>query len=164
MREQLDQEWVKVIETVAGYVAMGHEESDIFETYIRSALLAEGYSLNSVKEAFICLEQASLTGTLTEVLSMMHPAPEGARVSSPLEEVCVSDRLWKQIQSLRCRGILASDVVERLIEGIRSLDTRDWEDEEITDLVTELMAYSLPNATNKQLKKLLRGKTIDYYC
>jgi len=157
-------EWWNVVQTVASYVAFGHPESEIFEDYIREALAAEGYSGCSIDQAMTWLEQAAFCGNLPEVLGMLQPASGSQRIANPLETVCVTERLWQQIESIRQRGLISSDVAERLVEGIRSIDTRDWDESEIRALITEVMSYSLPHCSIKSLEQLLKGKDPHFYC
>lgn len=157
-------EWWNVVQTVASYVAFGQPEAEIFDDYMRDALAAEGFSGGSIDQAMSWLEQAAFCGNLPEVLGMLQPASAAHRIANPLETVCVTEQLWQQIESIRQRGLISTDVAERLVEGIRSIDTRDWEESEIRALITEVMSYSLPHCSIKSLEKLLRGKDPHFYC
>ena len=156
-------EWIKVVESIAGFVALGLEEEDIFEGFLRRSLIADGFAVESVDQAIEWLEQTAFMGNLSDVLSMMQTANVGARIESPLERASFSDAVWMDLWRLRSKGLVGQEVMERLVEGIRSIDARDLEDEDVRALITDVMAKSMPGKTHDDLEKILIGRQRHFY-
>ncbi len=157
------QNWMKVVEAIAGYVALGLDEEEIFEGYLRQSLLQEGHPQTDVDYALDWLERAAHSGNLSEVLCMMQSATVGARIESPLERACFSDAIWQDIIRLRAKGLVGQEVVERLVEGIRNIDARDWDDEEVRALIMDVMSKSLPGRSHSDLERILGGRERNFY-
>lgn len=152
-----------VIETIADLVCcQGFNPEE--RTAIRAELFARGFELSDIKDAEDWCDQASTSGRLIEVLSTFSPSAEGTRIDSPLEKLFVSDRIWKTIEDCRNRGIFSQDMTERLLEGVRAMDTRDWDDEELRLFIEDACSNpEVTGGTDKRLRKALNGDFGDYY-
>lgn len=132
---------------------------------LREHLLLRGFELDAIRAAENwCDQVANSGGRLIETLSLFAPIAQGPRIDSPLEKIFVSDRLWKTIEDCRSRGIFSLDMAERLLEGIRAMDTRDWADSEVKEFIEDACGGSLIAGGDLKLKKALKGDFGDYYC
>jgi uncharacterized protein Smg (DUF494 family) len=150
------EQWWRVIEEMADFVACGFDYEELEDEWVHQALLAQGFTVNDIDKALDWLEMASISGSVADVFSMVLPVGVGMRVASPLEKVFVSEKIWSHLEDIRARGIIGDDLAERLLEGIRTLDTRDWEDEEVSSFIQEVVTSSLPSFSEKLIKRLCR--------
>lgn len=156
--------WWDVVKTMANFVITGYEEKELTEDYVKNDLLNLGYIEKDVDEAVQWVKKAVLSGNLSESLAMLQPQVNGIRIADPLEKICFSPRIWAKIDSCRQRGILSNDLAEKLIEGVRALDTRDWEEEEVCQLLAEIVVTLLPNMYKDEFIDLLEGRKKVNYC
>lgn len=156
--------WWEVVKTMANFVITGYEEKELTEDYVKNDLLSLGYVEEDVDTAVDWVKKAELSGHLSESLAMLQPQVNGVRIADPLEKICFSEGIWAKIESCRQRGILSNDLVEKLIEGVRALDTRDWEDDEISHLLAEIVVTLLPNMYKDEFIELLEGRKKVTYC
>lgn len=150
-----EKQWWQVIEALSDYVACGYEYEELEDDLIRFSLIAQGFTQESIESALDWLEMASNSGHVAEVFSMLHPQGRGTRVASPLERVCFSEKLWSQFEKMRHRGLIGDDLAERILEGMRTIDTRDWDDEEIQSFLFEVVSASLPTTDNRLIKRMM---------
>jgi uncharacterized protein Smg (DUF494 family) len=151
-------QWWQVIEALSDYVTCGYDYEDLEDELVRLSLLAQGFSQESIESALEWLEMASNSGHVAEVFSMLNPQANGTRVASPLERVCFSEKLWQQFEKMRHRGLIGADLAERILEGMRSIDTRDWDDDEIHSFLMEVVSASLPNKDDRLLRRMMAGR------
>jgi hypothetical protein len=131
---------------------------------LRAHLLARGFELEQIKAAEDWCDVVQASGSLVDVLSAFASSGSGHRVCSPLERVSVSDEVWKTIEDCRSRGIISTDMAERLLEGARAMDTRDWDDEDVrTFILDACVANGLPSSLTK-MQQALAGDFKTYYC
>jgi len=149
------EDWWKVVESMANLVACGYDYDELEDDMVQVALQGQGYTRKSIEEALDWLEMASNSGNIADVFSMLLPSAGSVRVASPLEKVCISDKLWLHLENIRNRGIISDDLAERLLEGIRGLDTRDWEDDEVRAFIEEVISTSMPHVDSKTIQRLL---------
>lgn len=152
-----------VVEAIADLVCC-HGFSPEEDGVLREHLVDRNFDLDLIRAAENWCDQASTTGRLIEVLSLFAPAPTGTRVDSPLEKIFVSDRIWKTIEDCRSRGIFSLDMAERLLEGVRAMDTRDWDDKEVRDFIEDACGNPIIiGGIDQRLRKALNGDFGDYY-
>jgi len=155
------EEWWNVVEEMAGYVACGVGYEELEEDFVRFSLLNRGFQSENIELALDWLEKASMSGNVADVFSMfMKPMSDSIRIINPLEKICLSDKAWKKFHQMRQHGIISEDLAERLIEGLRSVDTRDWEEDEVYTFLFEALSASLPNSSEGLLLKLLKQSKI----
>jgi hypothetical protein len=154
-----------VIEAMADLVCCHGLDPDS-EGFIREMLIQRGFSLELVRAAEAWCDQAAACGQLIEALSLFVPHTTGTRVSSPLERLSVSERMWKSIESCRNKGFFSEDLAERLLEGARAMDTRDWDDEEVCDFIENACAGRGTTSSEEanRLRKAIRGHFSTLYC
>lgn len=149
-------DWWKVIEALASFVANGSEVQELDSDWAKQALMDLGFSRQAVDDAYDWLEMASVSGHVTDVLSMAQPTFLGQRMASPLERIFISDKIWQRMQDLRQRGLIGADSTERILESIRSTDTRDWDDFDIEQFFEEVLSHSLPSMPTEFVKRMSR--------
>lgn len=154
------EKWWHVIQAMADYVACGFDYDELEDEWVRQALVTQGFLALDIDQALDWLEMASMSGHVADVFSMLQPTGLGMRVASPLEKISISDKVWRQLEEMRIRGIISDDLAERLLEGIRAIDTRDWEDEDVSMFLEEVLSSTLPSTPAKVLKRLCKKGTV----
>ena len=74
----------------------------------------------------------------------------GVRIENPFDIPYLSDEIWQKVESWRLRGIIPYDVVERLLVGLRNMDVRDWDEQEVSGLVANLLAPAFDAQSEEQ--------------
>lgn len=152
--------WWDVVKAMADFIAVGYEEADLTESEMRQELLAQGFTEPAVAEAVLWVEKAQASGSLSESLAMLQGSDTSlsVRLSNPLERICINDRLWLRLYSCRQKGLLSQELFERLIEGVRAVDVRDWDEYDETQLLEELLIALLPHHSLAECRRLLSGQ------
>ena len=142
----------------------GHEPTD--EDLIREFLSDQGYDEDTIDLTLEWLADVVRSGKATETLDMIQQSGiTGIRVENPFDKPYLSDIIWNKIESWRIRGILPADVVERLLVGLRNMDVRDWDEEEVRSLVANLIAPAFDEYSTQEDLKGYESKIInDLYC
>ncbi len=157
------EEWWDVVKIMAEYLACGYTQEDLEEICFDSLLEQRGYSKNSISQALDWLEDASLSGNISDILSMANSDGSMVRIPNPIETIGISERLWRILETLRLKGMINSDLAEKVLEGVRGLDSRDWEEDEIEAFIKELLSTSLPFISEEQLELVSKGLYQDFY-
>lgn len=152
-----------VVEAMADLMCC-HGLSPEEEGLIRSQLMARGFELELIRKAEDWCEKSQSVGSIVDLLSMFAPAAVGTRVSNPLERIAVSDQMLTAIEKCRDRGIISVDMAERLLEGSRALDTRDWDDEDVRAFFVDACAANISEEAQTKLERALAGDFRGYYC
>jgi len=143
--ENHDRPWWPVVLEVAQMMTEGWSESDIFDDKFGGVLRDRGYVVEAVEAALNWFEKARLSGFLSESLGMLQPQQSHhQRLMSTYETVGLPKVAISAIESLRSKAIISGDVVEKLIEGLRVIDTRDWDDDDVLRVIQEFIATALP--------------------
>ena len=152
-----------VIEAIADLI-LCHGQSLEDDGLLRQQLVDRGFEMELVRAAEDWCEMAEASGSLIDILSVFAPASSNQRVYSPLERISVSDEIWSAIEACRIRGVITIDMAERLLESVREIDTRDWDDEDVRAfLLDACIANGLPTNQMK-LDRALQGAFNSYYC
>jgi hypothetical protein len=130
---------------------------------IREQLLAMGFDLSLVRAAEDWCDGAQATGSIMDVLSTFAPSGEGTRVYSPLERVAVSDDVWKVIESCRKKGLITLDTAERMLEGARAMDTRDWDDDDVLAFLADAHNSNHTPVNHSIIEKAFLGVLRNYH-
>lgn len=131
------------------------------EESLRRELSGQDFDRITIDRVLQWIAKAALSGQLYEVLGMLVPKSSAPRVEHPLEKLFISDEVWREIDGFRRRDILTDDTAERLLEGIRAMDTRDWDDDEVRNFIDEVMTA---NGFSIDMLKAGRAKRmIDFY-
>lgn len=139
--------WWTVVRAMAELVIFGYNELELTERYVRDELQEAGFEAADIEKACIWIERAVNSGTVTESLAMLQSQSDGFRISHPMERICFSDRIWSKIELCRHKGVISNDIIERMLEGARVIDTRDWDDEEVSNLLAEIFISVLPGTS-----------------
>ncbi len=131
--------------------------------HIRQRLLERGFDLDSIRAAEDWCDMAANSGSIIDLLSVFVPTGSGPRISNPLEEVSCPAELWSMVQKLRSRGIISPDLAERIVEGARAMDARDWEDEDIRAFFAETCVMNGALQDVERVEKVLKGDFSDFY-
>jgi hypothetical protein len=153
-RGELVQEWWLAVRSISDLVnrdGVQPEEDQI----IRAELSEQGFSDDGIRKAMDWLDKASLSGRLTDSLGMLQPIRTGPRIDHALEKVSVHPRLLGAVDICRRRGWLSQDVAERLLEGLRAMDSRDWDRHEIDSFLADVLGLSLPGLAGMSLAAVL---------
>lgn len=156
--------WWHAVKMMAELVSSGYDESELTEHYVREELMAAGFAIQEIDLAYAWVEKAINSGTLYESLMMLQQPMQGQRIANPLEKICFSRKIWAQIERCCQRGLISRDLAERLLEGARVIDTRDWEDEEVSKLLAEMFGAINPGASEKAFLDMLNRCAPEYYC
>lgn len=151
-----------VIEAISDLVCchgMTLEEDGV----IRAQLLAMGFDLSLVKAAEDWCDSAQSTGSIMDVLSIFAPSGEGTRVYSPLERVAVSEDVWKVIESCRKKGLITLDMAERMLEGARAMDTRDWDDSDVLSFLADACNSNHTPVNHAFIEQAFLGTLRNYF-
>ena len=150
-----------IVEAIADLICC-HGFSVEDDGLIRAHLLGLGFDLDQVRAAEDWCDIAQSTGSLLDVLSLFVPAGTGVRVFNPLERVAVSDEVWSVIEKCRSRGIITLDMAERLLEGARAMDTRDWSDEDVIAFLSDACSASTLPSSQPRIERALQGDFRNY--
>lgn len=144
-------------------ISQGHDATD--EDVVRDFLADLGHTDDVVDETCDWLGRVVTSGKATESLDMLHQnMVSGLRIENPIDRPYLPDLIWKKIEGWRLRGILPADVVERLLIGLRNVDVRDWEEEDVKGLVANLIAPAFERCEKEDLKVYERKISGSYYC
>ena len=155
--------WWHAVKKMADLVAAGYDESELTEYYVRNELVAAGFALEAIELACDWIEKAVISKTLYESLTMLQEASDCPRIANPIETLCFSSKVWNQINRCYKRGLLSRDLLERLLECARAVDTRDWEDEEVAKLFAEMLATINPSVSEESFLNMLNQCLPPYY-
>lgn len=162
MRKLLTFEEIRpVIEAIADLVCC-HGMTIEQDGMIRSQLLGMGFELTLIKAAEDWCDSAQSTGSLVDILSIFAPSGDGTRVYSALERVAVSEDVWKVIESCRKRGLITLDMAERMLEGARAMDTRDWDDSDVLSFLAEACNSNNTPVNHAIIEKAFLGTLRNY--
>lgn len=160
----LEEKWWQVVKIMASFLGYGYDETQLEEDYIRVSLIQQGFSEHDINMALDWLAEAALSGNLSEVLSMLNSVDTIThRVINPLETVSIPDELLNRLNKYKNKGIISLDMHERILEGVRELDTRDWESEDIDYFIKDVISASLPNISEDLLDKIAKGQISELY-
>lgn len=150
-----------VIEVMADLVCC-HGFDVAEDGLIRGILLSKGFDLDLIKAAEDWCDSAESTGSIMDVLATFAPVGQGTRVSNPLERVAVSEDVWKVIETCRNRGLITLDMAERMLEGARAMDTRDWDDEDVLNFLADACKANHSPSNRPMIEQALFGSLRNY--
>lgn len=156
------QDWWQAVRSIA---AMVHRDGIAWseDADIKEMLAEQGFSSAGIVRALDWIEHASLSGNLMDALSMLTPESDCVRVQHPTERVGIHPRIWRAIERSRMRGLISMDMAERLIDGFRTIDTRDWEREDIEAAMREILKISEDEPGLAGGDLLMKDKGRDHY-
>lgn len=159
-----DSSWWDVVKALAGFVVSGHSEDELLGVDVKAKLLDFGFQEAEITKAYEWLDKVTLSGSLSESLSMLQPQGTGTRIANPIESIFLSEKLWNTLQVCRMKGLISDELMERFLEGVRTVDARDWDDEDVSGLMVELIGMVIPGLSEQQYLALVEGNSTDFYC
>ena len=154
--------WWQVVVEMTRLLEDGYEEIELTEYQAKNELSLKGYSKVDIDRACKWIEKAEMSGNLGECLAMIKPSSDSIRVSSPMEKAYFSELIWSTFEKCRSKAVLSHDMVEQLLEGIRIVDPRDWEDEDVLKFFKELIGTVLPHLSEYEIAEILNSKQPNY--
>ncbi len=156
------QEWWRAVHCIADLVNReGVQPGE--DQLIRTELAELGFSADGIGRALDWVDMASLSGNLMDTLGMLQEVSPNVRIDHPLERASIHPLLRRAVYACRRRGLITQDLAERLIEGLRTLDTRDWDEHEIESYLAEVLAVMPLGSPAKDLAALLVGRGKDQF-
>ena len=156
--------WWAVVECMAGLISSGYDEMELTEKHVKDILESKGFCKFSISQAMSWVEKAINSGSINESLAMLQPVSTGQRISNPLESVCFSATVLARIEMCRQKGLISEEARERILEAARVIDTRDWDDDEVTGLLAEMLFSYNPNTSEEDYADMLRRCVPNFYC
>ncbi len=156
------QDWWQALHSIADLVhrsGIAPEEVRL----LREQLTEQGYSRDGIGKALDWMDQAAMTGNLMDTLSMFQPVSEHIRIDHALERLAIHPLLRRAVYICRRKGLINLDLAERLIEGLRVLDTRDWDEQEIESYLVEVLTVLPLGPSAADLAAMLVGRTKDLF-
>jgi uncharacterized protein Smg (DUF494 family) len=150
----LNDDWWLALQSIARLVHRDGIEPDE-DVRLRRELTRLGFTARAVGEAFEWMDRAALSGSLMDSLAMLSPVSTAERVPHPIERAGMNQELWTAIDRCRRRGFVTDDLAERLLEGLRGTDTRDWDDAEVQDFLASILTTTNSTLAGHDLAALL---------
>ncbi len=155
-------DWWQAVRSIADLVTREGIGPDQ-EQLLRHALAEQGFSSRGIGQAMDWVEEASLSGNLMDALGMLQSSSPHLRIEHPLESMALSPELRRGIALCRYRGFVSQDMAERLLEGVRALDSRDWDKDQVEAFLAEVLAVSMPQFAGGSISRMLHGRARDLY-
>ena len=92
-----------------------------------------------IQKVFNWIEMAQNSDCFFEVYNMLDQPSEFSRIPNQLESLSIPSEVFNKIQEYRRSGFLSDEHCERIIEGLRSSDTRDWDEEDINSFYEDII-------------------------
>ncbi len=146
--------WWAVVRKIAQFLdssGLGLDQEQI----IRFELDREGCDPSDVRKAFEWLESVMQSGSLKDALNIFMDAPGLFRALHPLEIASIHPRIIKSIFLGYSRGFISQIAAERMIEGARLVDTRDWVKEDIDNFIQDLFGPMASGVLEPQNKSII---------
>jgi uncharacterized protein Smg (DUF494 family) len=152
-----------LLKTVSDIMGPTFQQSEFNDSHLEMLLAEQGFDQDDIENALDWIERVAMSGSLSDVIGMLQDQQENIRVANPLEVAYLSQSLWKRIETCRLKGLLSNDLYEKLLEDIRVIDTRDWEEEDVKIFLAELLNTIVPHTAQHDFMKILEGRAPEYY-
>lgn len=149
---------------MAGLMASGCSELELTETSVAHRLMAMGYARREVEQAVQWVEKTTASGTLKASMAMLQPTSTNPRIGNLVEKSFFSEKVWQALEVSRVKGFIDHDLYEKLIESIRGIDTRGWEDSDVLLLMSQMYAGSVHNGRPEDFFEIVCGSNPVIYC
>jgi uncharacterized protein Smg (DUF494 family) len=131
-------EWWQAVRVVADWLASSEIDiSDLDD--INPLLKARGFSAKSIDKAMDWIGHAHVTSDLQEVLELLGDKNESVRIESFVERTYLAHGLWQTVQNCQRRGLISSDLSERMLDSAMNIDTRDWDIDEVESFIETVL-------------------------
>jgi len=148
--------WWNAVEKIAALVVnegLGMENEQV----IQEELNALGFSRESIEQAMEWLGAVILSGQSNATLSMLVPAEDKVRIEHPLEQASVPLTLRRSLLQCIRKGLMTRDFAEKILEGFRNIEARDWSQREVHVFLFDALSPTLPWLTRHLLEGILCG-------
>lgn len=156
--------WWNAVCEMADFVASGCSEMELTEASVKHRLLARGYAQIEVEQAVQWVEKTTASGTLKASIAMLQPNSTNPRIGNLVEKSYFSEKIWHALEVSRVKGLIDHDLYEKLIESIRGIDTRGWEDRDVLLIMSQMYAGSIPNGRPEDFLQIVSGSNPAPYC
>jgi uncharacterized protein Smg (DUF494 family) len=113
------------------------------ENLIFQSLSAQGFDHTVISKALEWFEKVFTSGNFQDVVGTIHSGLIfGVRIENPTESVFLPESLRKSIETWRIKGFINSDLIEKILASLRTMDTRDWDEEDIHKFVLNIIYAS----------------------
>lgn len=130
--------WWRAVQAVSDILVSENLDS-WDENLLIGRLTAASFSKDTIDQALTWLQNAALNGQLQQIIGFIYERDlPRMRIENPSEGAFISNRLWKRLETMRLKGIINLETVERLLAGLRSLDCRDWEEDEVWEYISQV--------------------------
>ncbi|MGE0171157.1 MAG: DUF494 family protein [Oligoflexales bacterium] len=145
METRIADPWWRVVEEIARMIeSNGFKQSELAESHVKKDLLAAGHTESDVNTAINCVEKAFLSGNFYDCLTMTQQLGSDFRILHPAESPLLPYKIWQGLLVCRKKGVISSEVFERIVEGIRLFDLRGLTTPEVDDVFHDLLSNHLP--------------------
>ena len=128
---------------------------------VSRVLIENEFTQIEIEQTILWIEKLNCAGNIGDTLGMFDSKAFNNRLESPIENICIPEKIMKTLHSLRSRALISSSQFECLLESLRIADPRDWDKEDIEnfiDGVFEGLRQSTSNHIVTGLKKSRKSK------
>ena len=118
-------------------------------------------SEDEIQKVFSWIEMAQNSDCFFEVYNMLEQPNERSRIPNQLEALSIPSEVFSTLQEYRRSGFLSDEHCERIIEGLRSTDTRDWDDEDIQSFYSEIINGMVSDDCRKMMMYSFEKGTVE---
>ena len=126
-----------------------------FERYVINELTQNGFQREQVDAALDWIENATRHTGLSDLISIFSVGYKHKRLMNPVEDITFNAQLFARIQQCRQRGLLSDEIAERLLENLRTVDTSDWDDQDVEVYIAETISYICPSLSLTDARKMI---------
>lgn len=131
-------EWWRCVQLLTKMIHTG-EVSIANESAMIDILKNEGLKEHQIDKVFDWIEMAQNSDCFFEVYNMLVKPRGKSRPLSMLESLSIPKEIFAKIQKFREAGYLSDEHAERIIEGLRTSDTRDWDEVDINNFYNDII-------------------------
>jgi uncharacterized protein Smg (DUF494 family) len=148
--------WWSAVEKIAAMMVTEGLDMDNDQA-IRKELCAHGFSHEAIEQALDWVGGVILSGQSNATLSMLVPSEDKVRIEHPLEEASIPLSLRRSLLKCMRKGLMTRDYAEKILEGFRNIEARDWSQREVTVFLFDALSPTLPWLDHGMLESILSG-------
>jgi uncharacterized protein Smg (DUF494 family) len=124
---------------------------------LRRDLGSSGFPKESIERALDWLAAVMISGQSNASLSMLVPNEHTVRIEHPLEQYSIPTALRQSLVICIRKGLMTREFSEKILEGFRNIEARDWGRREVGFFLFDALSPSLPWLTKSALDAILGG-------
>lgn len=124
---------------------------------LRRDLGNSGFQKESIERALDWLAAVMISGQSNASLSMLLPSENIVRIEHPLEQYSIPSALRQALVICIRKGLMTREFSEKILEGFRNIEARDWGKKEVSIFLFDALSPSLPWLTKPVLNEILSG-------